>query len=75
MNRFDDYFISKVRGLNHNDVFAISETGTIFHFNGNTWKEFLPKPDIFLQSLFLTENKIIVVGYDAVYAYLIKGVR
>lgn len=31
----------KIRGINTNDLFAVGSWGKVFHYNGNSWKQYL----------------------------------
>lgn len=68
-------FINHIRGTAKNDIFAVSEFGSVLHFNGNDWKEYLPPIPFIGTAIAVRENIVVAVGYDSRKGYLFMGVR
>ncbi len=68
--------IIKIRGTNSNNIVAMSANGSIYHYNGSTWKLIHTRETFYvLWGLFVTENKIYCVGYDTYNAKILIGTK
>lgn len=54
----------KIRGSNSNNIFAVGNKATVFHYNGVDWLNLEPTNNSNIQFLgvFVTENKMFIVG-------------
>jgi hypothetical protein len=69
--------IQKIRGLNSNNVFAVGLAGFAKHFNGIDWHYYneLTNPYNFLESVYITENKIFILGSNLTEGIIIIGTK
>lgn len=64
-------YVTKMRGTDINNVFAITWCGKVFHFNGVRWKLIYHIPMV-LNDIQVTDNLILIVGSDMFYSCIIK---
>lgn len=65
INRPDLKTIYNIRGQRYNDVFGISSTRSILHFNGYSWKSISELPSNVLLKLEVKDDLVAVVGRQA----------
>ncbi len=63
--------ITKIRGTDINNIFALTSNGKIFHFNGKSWS-FLYSAPCYFTGLYVIEGLAIAVGRDSFGGYVIK---
>jgi hypothetical protein len=62
--------VNKIFGRSRNDLFVVGYFGTLQHFNGKSWFNFIPfnrSIDGFLSGCYASENSVFVGGYCYVY--------
>ena len=60
--------LHSIKGSAKNNVAVACDDGSIWHFNGSTWKKEIPSVPLRpLYSIAVTENTIVAVGTDANY--------
>lgn len=72
------YGTSKIRGNNSNDVFVVGAFGEILHFNGYSWKSYLPELSTFnggYGSLDIKGNLVAITGLESAKAKITIGNR
>ena len=69
--------IQKIRGLRSNNIFAVGLVGFAKHFNGVDWNYYneLTNPYYFLESIYITENKIFIAGSTLTQGIIIIGTK
>jgi len=70
----DIFAISKIRGTDINNVFAVTFDGKIFHFNGASWKK-IYETSTSLRGLSVAENLVITVGHEFLNARIVQIVN
>ena len=73
---FTPYYTFKIRGYALNNIWATGGFGEVLHFNGNSWRSFFNSTHLAggnYYSLDLTENMVIVVGYNSPNAVIAIG--
>ena len=72
------YYTYRIRGNSENDVVAVGGYGEILHFNGSSWKSYLPemglKPGNYY-SVDIYKDLIVAVGSANVSAEIAVGIR
>ena len=63
-NRPDVNTIYNIRGWDFNDVFGLSSTYSILHFNGYTWEYIIPTSSIVYYREDVKNNLIVAVGWQ-----------
>lgn len=72
------YGTSKIRGNGINDVIVVGAFGEILHYNGFSWKSFLPELDTFngsYGSVDIKGNLVAITGFESVKAKITVGKR
>jgi len=72
------YGTSRIRGSALNDVFVVGAFGEILHYNGFSWKSFLPELGTFngsYGSLDIKENLVAITGLESAKAKITIGHR
>lgn len=72
------YGTSKIRGNGINDVFVVGAFGEILHYNGFSWKSFLPELGTFngsYGSLDIKGNLVAITGLESAKAKITLGIR
>ncbi len=64
-------YVTKMRGTDINNIFAITWGGKIFHFNGVRWKLIYTVPAL-LNDIYVTDELVLVAGSDSFNGYIIK---
>jgi hypothetical protein len=71
--------IAKIRGTNTNNIFAVGNHCSVYHYNGSTWKYYdeLRTQGGINYGVYVTENKVFIVGIneDHLRAKIIIGTR
>lgn len=62
-----DVFMENLRGTNSNNIFICGHFGKLAHYNGLNWKIYDEIKSVVLRGLFVTENKVFVVGNGTIY--------
>ncbi len=60
-------YTEKIRGSAGNNLFACGHFGLAAHYNGVDWKIFNGFPSIILRGVYVTENKVFIVGNNTIY--------
>ena len=79
-NGFDitHYATTSIRGYGFNNVFVVGAFGEFLHFNGFTWKSYLPELGIIngsYGSVGIKGNLVAVTGFESAKAKIIIGRR
>ena len=72
------YGTSKIRGNGINDAFVVGAFGEILHYNGFSWKSFLPELGTFngsYGSLDIRGNLVAITGFESAKAKITIGIR
>jgi len=72
------YGTSRIRGTEINNVFVVGAYGEILHFNGYSWKSFLPEIGTFngsYGSIDINENLVAITGFESAKAKITIGIR
>jgi hypothetical protein len=72
------YATTKIRGNDINDVFVVGAFGEIIHYNGFSWKSFLPELGIFngsYGSVDIKGNLVAITGFESAKAKITIGQR
>ena len=59
-----NYFLTRVKGNDLNDIYISTSNALIFHFNGTKWKEVSNGINGSYEGMDIKGNEIVVVGYD-----------
>jgi hypothetical protein len=62
-----DVAMTNLRGTNSNNVFICGHYGKLAHYNGVNWKIYNEIKSVSLRGLYVTENKVFVVGTGIIY--------
>lgn len=66
-----DTYVTKIRGTDINNIFAITWGGKIYHFNGVRWK-LIYKINAKLNDIQVTDQFVLIAGNDSCNGYIIK---
>ena len=72
------YGTSRIRGSDVNDVFVVGAFGEILHYNGFSWKSFIPELGTFsgsYGSLDIKEYLVAITGFESAKAKITMGHR
>ncbi|MCJ7554884.1 MAG: hypothetical protein MUO34_13490 [Ignavibacteriaceae bacterium] len=65
----------KIRGSNSNNIFVVGNQATVYHYNGVNWLNLEPtsNTNIGFYGVFVTDNKVFIVGDNNSTAFIYKG--